>query len=365
MKIHAAVAPETGKPFQIEEVELEGPRSDEILVRIAGTGLCHTDLLFKNHMPIPMPAVYGHEGAGVVEKVGENISAVKPGDHVALSYNSCGKCNNCLNGMPFYCLNFTGLNYGGARGDGSMPLTKNEAPLYGSFFGQSSFASHSLVNERNTVKVPEDIPLEILGPLGCGFLTGAGTVINALKVKAGSSIAVFGTGAVGMSAVMAAKAAGCTTIVGVDIKQNRLELAQELGATHAINSAEANPVEKILAITGAGVNYSVETTAIPTVYRQALDGLDPTGECALLGAPPIGTEVSFDMHSLLTGKRTRGVIEGDSIPHIFIPEMIELFRQGLFPFDRLIKTYAMEDINQAVQDSENGETIKPVIRFGG
>ncbi|MCP4751208.1 MAG: NAD(P)-dependent alcohol dehydrogenase [Proteobacteria bacterium] len=365
MKIQAAVAPETGKPFQIQEVELEDPRSDEILVRIVGTGLCHTDLLFKDQMPIPLPAVYGHEGAGVVEKVGEKVSAVKPGDHVALSYNSCGKCNNCLKGMPFYCLNFMGLNYGGARGDGSMPLTKDGVPLYGCFFGQSSFATHSLVTERNAVKVPEDIPLEILGPLGCGFLTGAGTVINALKVRAGSSIAVYGTGAVGLSALMGAKAAGCTIIVGVDIVPSRLELAKELGATHTVNSAEDNPVEKIQAITGVGVNYTVETTAIPTVYRQALESLDPTGECVLLGAPPIGTEVTFDMQSLLTGKRTRGVIEGDSIPQQFIPEMIELYRQGLFPFEKLIKTYAMEDINQAVEDSEKGITIKPVILFGG
>ena len=364
MKIQAAVAPASGKPFQIEEIELEDPRSNEILVRIAGTGLCHTDLLFKDHMPIPMPAVYGHEGAGVVEKVGENISTVKAGDHVALSYNSCGKCNNCLNGMPFYCLDFVRLNYGGAQGDGRMPLTKDGAPLYGSFFGQSSFASHSLVNERNTVKVPEDIPLEILGPLGCGFLTGAGTVINALRVKTGSSIAIFGTGAVGMSAIMGAKVAGCTIIVGVDINQSRLELARELGATHTINSAEENPVGKIQAITGTGVNNSIETTAVPAVYRQALESLDPTGECVLLGAPPIGTEVTFDMQSFLTGRRTRGVIEGDSIPQKFIPEMIELYRQGSFPFDKLIKTYAMEDINQAVEDSVNGVTIKPVIRFG-
>lgn len=363
MKIQAAVAPETGKPFQIQEVELEDPRPDEILVKIVGTGLCHTDMLFKDHMPIPLPAVYGHEGAGVVEKAGDKVSALKPGDHVVLSYNSCGKCSTCLKGMPFYCENFIGLNYGGARGDGSMPITKDGVPLYGCFFGQSSFASHALANERNTVKVPADIPLELLGPLGCGFQTGAGTVINALKAKAGSSIAVYGTGAVGLSALMGAKAAGCTTIIGVDIKDNRLELAKELGATHTINSAEKDPVGQITAITGAGVNYSLETTAVPSVYRQALESLEPTGECVLLGAPPIGTEVTFDMQSFLTGKKTRGVIEGDSIPQTFIPEMIELYRQGLFPFDKLVKIYPLADINKAVEDSEKGATIKPVIRF--
>ena len=363
MKIQAAVAPATGQPFEIQEVELEEPRANEILVKIAGTGLCHTDLLFKDHLPIPLPAVYGHEGAGIVEKVGSAVTSVKPGDPVALSYNSCGACSNCSKGMPFYCLNFTPLNYGGARADGSMPLSKDGMPLYGCFFGQSSFASHSLVTERNVVKVPEDIPLELLGPLGCGVQTGAGTVINSLKAKPGSSIAVFGTGAVGLSAVMGAKAVGCTTIIGVDIKDERLAMAKELGATHTINSSGANPVEKIQGITGMGVNYSVETTALPAVYRQAFECLDLTGECVLLGAPPMGTEVTFDMQTILAGRKTKGVIEGDSIPQEFIPQMIELYRQGNFPFDKMIKTYPVEEINQAVKDSETGVTVKPVILF--
>ncbi len=365
MKIKAAVAPQTGKPFEIQEVELEGPRSNEVLVRIVGTGLCHTDLLFKDHMPIPLPAVYGHEGAGIVDQVGDAVTTVAPGDPVAISYNSCGKCNNCLCGMPFYCSNFIGLNYSGARADGTMPITKDGVPLFGMFFGQSSFAEFSLATERNIVKVPADVPVELLGPLGCGVQTGAGTVLNALKVGAGSSIAIFGTGAVGLSALMMAKVVGCTCIIGVDIKPERLEIAKEFGATHVINSAEKNPVEQIQAITGMGVDYTIETTAVPTVYRQALESLNLTGECVLLGAPPIGTEVTFDMQSFLTGKKTRGVIEGDSIPQIIVPQMIELYKQGKFPFDKMIKFYDAKDINQAVADSEKGVTIKPVIRFDG
>ena len=363
MKIQAAVAPATGQPFEIQEVELEEPRANEILVKVVGAGLCHTDLLFKDHMPIPLPAVYGHEGSGIVEKVGDTVTSLKPGDHVALSYNSCGACVNCLKGMSYYCLNFVPLNYSGARGDGTMPITKDGVPLFGCFFGQSSFGSYCLASERNAVKVPDDVPLELLGPLGCGFQTGAGTVINALKVKAGDSIAVFGTGAVGLSAVMGAKAAGCTTIIGVDINDERLEMAKELGATHTINSSAANPVEKIQAITGLGANYSIETSAIPAVYRQAVECLDLTGTSVLLGAPPIGTEVTFDMQMFLTGRTTKGVIEGESIPHEFIPQMIELYRQGNFPFDKLIKTYALDEINQAVADSAKGITIKPVIKF--
>jgi aryl-alcohol dehydrogenase len=363
MKIKAAVAPSMGKPFQMEEVDLEEPRSNEVLVKIVGTGLCHTDLLFKDHLPIPLPAVYGHEGAGIVEKVGDAVTTVKPGDPVAISYNSCGKCNNCLSGMPFYCLNFNALNYGGARADGTFPISKDGIPLYGSFFGQSSFADFSLTTERNVTKVPADVPLELLGPLGCGVQTGAGTVVNALKVKAGSSIAVFGTGAVGLSAVMMAKVVGCACIIGVDIKPGRLEFAKTLGATHVINSAEKDPVAEIQAITGTGADYSIETTAVPSVYRKAVEALNLTGRCALLGAPPMGTEVIFDMQMFLTGRGTIGVIEGEVVPQLFIPQMITLYKQGRFPFDKMIKFYDAKDINQAVADSEKGTTIKPVIRF--
>ncbi|MFO7964287.1 MAG: NAD(P)-dependent alcohol dehydrogenase [Desulfobacterales bacterium] len=363
MKIKAAVSPQTGKPFEIQEVDLEEPRPNEVLVRIVGTGLCHTDLLFKDHMPIPLPAVWGHEGAGIVEKTGEAVTSVKPGDPVAISYNSCGKCNNCMCGMPYYCLNFIGLNYSGARLDGTMPISKDGSPVFGMFFGQSSFAEFSLTTERNIVKAPPDVPVELLGPLGCGVQTGAGTVLNALRVQAGSSIAVFGTGAVGLSAVMMARAVGCTCIIGVDIKEERLKAAQELGATHVINPKEKNPVEQIQAITGMGVDYSIETTAVPSVYRQALESLNMTGECVLLGAPPLGTEVTFDMQSFLTGKKTRGVIEGDSIPQIIIPQLLDLYKQGKFPFDKMITYYDAKDINQAVEDSEKGVAIKPVIRF--
>ena len=277
MKIKAAVCPEMGKPFELQHVELDKPRSDEVLVRIIGTGLCHTDLLFKDHMGIPLPAVYGHEGAGIVEKVGSDVTTLEPGDHVAISYNSCGKCTNCLSGKPFYCLQFTETNYGGVRGDGSFPISMNGTPIFGCFFGQSSFAEFALATERNLVKVPTDIPIEILGPLGCGIQTGAGTVQNALKAERGSSIAVFGAGAVGLSAVMMAKVVGCEPIICIDIKAERLKFAKEVGATHVINAQESEVVEEILSISELGVDYSIEATAVPSVYRQAVDCLNATG----------------------------------------------------------------------------------------
>ncbi len=363
MKITAALVPAMGEPFEIEEIDLDDPRPDEIIVRMVGAGLCHTDLFFRDHIPIPMASVFGHEGAGIVEKVGENVVNIEPGDHVVLSYNSCGSCNQCLRGYPSYCQDWQKINLNGTRADGSYTLSKGGSPLYGAFFNQSSFANYALASQRNTVKVPKDIPLEMLGPLGCGVQTGAGAVLNALRAPAGSSIAIFGVGSVGLSAILAAVVAGCTTIVGIDIQQRRLELAQQFGATHVINATEEKPVEKIQFITGSGVNFSIDTTAVPSVYRQAIESLDQMGVCGLVGVPKPGTEVNLEMSNLLWGRSTRGIIEGDSIPQVFIPQLIELYKQGRFPFDKLIKYYPIENINQAVQDSIDGITVKPVLTF--
>lgn len=363
MKMKAVVSSESGKPFEIQEVELEEPRSTEILVRITATGVCHTDLFFKDSMPLPMPAIFGHEGAGIVEKVGNAVTTVAPGDSVVLSYNSCGVCRYCLSGMPYSCENSYMANYSGARMDGSMPASQNGTALFSSFFGQSSFAEYCLANEQNTVKVSTDVPLELLGPLGCGIMTGAGTIVNVLGAKPGEAIAVFGTGAVGISAIMMANTIGCHHIIGVDINPQRLELAKEFGATHVVNSGEQNPVEQIQALTGGGADYTIETTAIPAVYRQAFDSLHMVGQCILLGVSAIGAEVSLDMQQILLGRTTRGVVEGNSIPQLFVPQLIDLYKRGRFPFDKLIKVYEMADFNQAVEDSEKGVTIKPVVKF--
>jgi aryl-alcohol dehydrogenase len=364
VKIKAAVAREKSQPFTIEELELDTPRSDEVLVRIIATGLCHTDLSVRDqYFPLPLPAVLGHEGAGVVERVGDRVTKVKPGDRVVLSYLSCGNCVNCNSSAPAYCQQFLSYNLSGARLDSSPTLRKNGEVIHSNFFGQSSLATHAIAAERNIVKVSGDAPLEILGPLGCGIQTGAGAVLNTLHPKTGSSIAIFGTGSVGLSAIMAAVVVGCTAIIAVDINPARLKLAKELGATHTINPNETNPVEAIQEITGIGVNYSLETTGLPQVFRQAADSLALLGVCGLLGLAPLGTEVSFDMNNILFGRTIRGIIEGDSIPDLFIPKLIQLYLQGRFPFDRLISFYNLEQINQAAADSLQGTAIKPVLRM--
>lgn len=365
MRIRAAITPGKGQPFEVSDVALSSPRAGEVLVRIVACGMCHTDLVVRDqYYPVPLPAVLGHEGAGVVVAVGEGVVKVAPGDHVVLTYGACGRCHGCQEGQPGYCDDFFGSNLGCVRPDGSTTLERNGAAIHGNFFQQSSFATHALAREANVVKVDNDIPLEILGPLGCGIQTGAGAVMNSFQPRAGSSIAIFGAGSVGLAAVMAARVTGCTTIIAIDPKSNRRDMAIELGATHSVDPTTANPIEFICEATnGRGVNFSLETTALPSVFRQAVDSLALRGLCGLVGAPPLGTEVSLDMNSILFGRRVCGIIEGDSIPDIFIPRMIELYRQGRFPFDKLIEFYDLDEINSAAHDSEMGKAIKPVIRM--
>jgi aryl-alcohol dehydrogenase len=368
VNVTAAVVREQEQPFEVEEFELEEPRAGEVLVRVAATGMCHTDLIVRDQWyPVPLPVVLGHEGAGVVERVGESVTSLEPGDHVVLTFASCGWCANCLRGKPTYCLQFFGLNFGGARLDGSNALSKDGGEtIHDRFFGQSSFSTYAIATERNAIKVRDDVPLELLGPLGCGIQTGAGGVMNSLAPEAGASIAIFGAGAVGMSAVMAARIVGCATIVAIDVIPERLELALELGATHTINANESeNVVEEVQGITGGGADYAFDTSAIPGVLRQAVEALAPVGMCGLVGAAPLGTEVSLDMNDLLIpGKVVRGIVEGDSVPGVFIPRLVDLYAQGRFPFDRLVQYYSLDEINQAAEDAEKGATLKPVLRVG-
>ncbi len=365
MRITAAVARSPAAPFSLETLEIEEPRAGEILVRVVATGVCHTDMVMRDqHLPTPQPVVLGHEGAGVVERIGPGVTKVAPGDHVVMTFNSCGRCPSCADHAPTYCHEFFPRNFMGAREDGSSGLSRGDEIIHANIFGQSSFATYALCHERNAVKVDKAAPLELLGALGCGVMTGAGAVMNALKVPAGRSMAVFGAGAVGLSAVLAAKAIGAGPIIVVDINPERLALALELGADHALNGAEGGVVEKIQAITGTGAHYAIDTTANLTVMRQAVDCLGPRGVCGLVGASKMGDELALDAVSVMSGgKVVRGVVEGDADPDTFIPELIALHQAGRFPFDCLIRLYPLSKINQAVADGEAGRVIKPVVRM--
>lgn len=363
----AAVVRDKGGPFLIEEVRHTQMRADEVLVRIVAAGMCHTDMVARDQVfPVPHPIVLGHEGSGVVEAVGEAVRTVEPGDHVVLTFLNCDECRACHEGHPAYCENFNAHNFSGQRLDGSHALeTKDGQTLNDRFFGQSSFGEFAVANARNVVKVRQDAPLELLGPLGCGIQTGAGTVFNALKVTAGSSFAAWGGGAVGLSAVMAARAAGATTIVAIDIVPERLELALEIGATHVINSKTEDPVERIREITDGGVQFAMDSTGIAALVADMVRGLRPRGVAAIVGASAPGTTAAVDLVDLMQSCKTLvGVVEGDSVPNVLIPALVDLYMTGRFPFDRLVKFYDFDQINQAAEDSEKGVTLKPIMRLG-
>ncbi|MBZ0127720.1 MAG: NAD(P)-dependent alcohol dehydrogenase, partial [Rhodobacteraceae bacterium] len=330
MKIRAAIARDKGAALSLEEIEIEEPRSDEILVKVAATGVCHTDLVVRDGMlPTPMPVVLGHEGAGVVEKVGSAITKVKPGDHVVMTFASCGTCPSCQEHAVTYCHEFFPRNFFATRGDGSTALSNGDETIHSNFFGQSSFATYALCQEANVVKVPADVELELLGPLACGIQTGAGAVMNALRVAPAKSFAVFGTGSVGLSAVMAAKVVGATTIIAIDMNDERLAVARELGATHTINPGSANATEEIMKITGYGVNYALDTTGLPAVIRGAVESLAPMGTCGILGASGPDAEIVLnETHFMSAGRKLVGIVEGESNPDVFIPMLIDLYRKG-------------------------------------
>ncbi|MBD1549639.1 NAD(P)-dependent alcohol dehydrogenase [Roseibium aggregatum] len=365
MQIRAAIAREKGATLSLENIEIDEPRAGEILVKVAATGVCHTDLVVRDGMlPTPMPVVLGHEGAGVVEKVGGAVTKVKPGDHVVMTFDSCGACPSCREHAITYCHEFFPRNFFATRADGTTALKKNGEVIHSNFFGQSSFATYALCGEANVVKVPDDVELALLGPLACGVQTGAGAVMNALKVSPGKSFAVFGTGSVGLSALMAAKVVGATTIVAVDMNDERLNNARELGATHTINPGKANASEEIMKITGYGVNFALDTTGLPGVIRSAVESLAPMGACGILGASGPEAEIVLnETHFMSAGRKLIGIVEGESNPDVFIPMLIELYRKGDFPFDRLVTFYDFENINDAIRDSEAGRAIKPIVRM--
>jgi aryl-alcohol dehydrogenase len=362
----AAVVEKPGAPFLVQDVTLDEPRPGEVLVRMVAAGLCHTDLgVQAGGIPFPLPGVLGHEGAGVVAAVGPGVTKVKAGDKVLLSFTSCGACAACRGGHPAYCDMWVVRNLiAGARDDGTATVFRDGSAIGGRFFGQSSFALHTIADERSVVKVDDDAPLDVLAPLGCGVQTGFGTVWNILSPAPASTLAVFGAGAVGLAAVLAAALLPLEAVIAIDIVPSRLAIASELGATHTINAQSQDAAAVIAEITGGrGVDHSIDTTAVPAVVRTAVDALAIRGTCAIIGAPPQGTEVAFEVQGLLPGKRVTGVTLGDAEPETLIPQLVALHRGGRLPLEKLITYYRFSEIDAAAHDMHQGVSIKPVIRF--
>jgi aryl-alcohol dehydrogenase len=362
MRTTVAIVNEQGGDFTFEEVDLEGPRADEVLVRIVATGICHTDITIKGFLPPEMfPNVFGHEGAGVVEEVGADVTGIEVGDHVVLSFRSCRSCANCANSLFGYCESTLVINYMGMRLDGSTTYSRDGAPVFGSFLGQSSLSQHAIAYADNCVVVDKSLDLTKIAPYGCGFQTGAGTVMNVLEPGHDHSLVVYGVGAVGLAALAAARHRGVGTLVAVDPLDSRREAAARYGAVGVDPNGDDVPVvDRVREITGGGASYAIDTTAIPTVVKQAQQSLAVRGTLVLLG---LGAEEypidAIDM--LQNGKVVKGSIEGDSDPQQMIPQLLAMNAAGEFDVDHLITTYPFTEINGAVADVLAGKVVKPVL----
>jgi aryl-alcohol dehydrogenase len=366
--VTAAVSRPGKENFCIEALTVEDPLPDEVLVQFTAVGLCHTDLeVAAGNLPTPLPVVAGHEGAGVVQAAGSAVTGFRPGDRVLASFSFCGTCRNCLRGLPAYCPQHFPLNFGAQRADGSVGLRDAAGqPVRDHFFGQSSFASMSLCRPSSLIHVAETpLPDHVLAPLGCGIITGAGAVWNSLRVTPGSTVAIFGAGAVGLSAVMAAVVAGAARIIVSDPLSSRLDLAARLGATDLLDPKATSPVMAIRELAGGtGADFSVESTGIPHVMAEAVASLAPAGSAAILGVAPPGADLGINAFALLEGRTVTGSIVGHQAPAVLVPRVLELHRRGRFPLELLVRGYSLSEINTAVEDVRTGASVKAVLTHG-
>jgi aryl-alcohol dehydrogenase len=367
LKCLAAVVASRGAALTIEQFDLDEPAPSEIAVRIAATGICRTDLHIRDGgYPVPdFPVIPGHEGAGVVTAVGSAVADVRVGDRVLMTYPFCGECPNCLRGSLAYCEQGFALAFGGVRLDGSSGWRRGDdgTRVNGHVFQQSSFASHTLAAASSAVILDRELPLELAPAFGCGVSTGAGAALNVMELRPGSRLAILGTGTVGLAALIMARHLGVKQIIAVDANPGRLEMAAELGATHTVDASDREARDAIQRLTGDGADYIFDTTGHPDVVASALDSLAMTGTVVMAGSAPAGTRTSLNMSALLNGRTVRGTIQGDSEARTLVPRLIELYRQGCFPVDRLVSGYRFGDIQRAIADMESGQVIKPILRM--
>lgn len=362
--------------FELCDIEIEEPQPNEVLVQIVACGLCHTDLLVKgNALPGRYPSTIGHEGAGIVKKIGSKVQRVQDGDSVILSFASCQHCGPCSVAKPAACPEWVNMNFLRKRNPDvdsrpayrlSANVEEGEKEVYGAFFGQSSMARMSLVSESSCVKVSKDLDLKLYAPLGCGMQTGSGAIFNTLKPTADSTLAVFGCGAVGMAAILAAKFLGVQTIIAIDLVQSRLDLATELGASHTVVGSDKDVVDQIRSHTkwNLGVTHAVEATGVLPVLKTAFESLASFGHLASIGNPGVGINPPFAINDMVNGGKTwSGILMGGGDPQTALPFLVDLHQQGRFPIEKMSKYYPFEDFSQAVHDMHDGTTIKPIIVF--
>jgi aryl-alcohol dehydrogenase len=363
-QIRAWVADSPDSGLALEALDLDEIRAGEVLVKVAAVGVCHSDIVYTDgsRPAAPFPLVAGHEGAGVIAAVGPGTEGFAVGDRVIMSFSSCGKCRGCLTGRPARCASFRALNSGfGGPGSGGRLTRRNGEKVSAGFFGQSSFAEHALTGVRNLVQVPEDVPLPLAAPFGCGIQTGAGAVLNALHLQPGDTLLVTGTGAVGMSAVMAARAAGAAAIVAVDPVPSRRALALTLGATHALTPADvaAGELDRV----GPPLDFAIDTSGRPEMIRAAVAALHSEGVLVLIAAGQTGALADIPLRDLIVGRQVRGAVEGDAVPQVLIPRLLDLWRAGQFPVEALVSMFAANELNEAMRAMKLGHVVKPVVVF--
>ncbi|KWU44405.1 aryl-alcohol dehydrogenase [Rhodotorula sp. JG-1b] len=371
LQTQALVLQELDAPFKLCDVELQDPQPNEVLVKVTACGLCHTDLIIQAGVfPSPFPCSVGHEGSGTVLSVGSAVTRVQPGDEVLLSYANCAECGYCKMGRPAGCVGFMDRNFGRVRNPsvGAAPvgtLAGTDIPVHGTFFGQSALARHCLAVETSVVKVPKGLDLALFAPLGCGLQSGAGAVLNMLKPAESSSVVVFGLGAVGFGAVWAALYLKVKTVIVVDLVPSRRDLALSHGATHAFDGRSPTLLHDIQHATeGLGAEYAVEATGVERVLRTAWESIRNLGRVVSVGNPGPGSRTPFDITDQVNSSKTwSGLVEGDSNPPVFIPQLMRMHAEGHFPIESIVRNFPAEQFDQALAAMKSGEVIKPVILF--
>ncbi|KAK3306174.1 chaperonin 10-like protein [Chaetomium strumarium] len=377
LKTEALVVNKPGGEFEMTPIVIQDLRPDELLVEMRYSGVCHTDFYLQEGSLgalLEFPAIAGHEGAGIIRAIGSQVTdkSLQVGDPVLLSFTACGECGHCVKDRNFSrCSAFPALNLTATpRPDRSSPakLLLDGQPVRSQFFGQSSFSRFSAVRENCVVKCPYPDDMALYAPMGCGYQTGAGTILNVLKPKPDQTVAVFGAGSVGFAAIMAAASIPVKQIIAIDIVEQKLALAKELGATQTINSSKlqgGGVVAAIKSVTGGqGVDFAVDTTGVAAVIEKMLMCLSFGGTAASVGAPPREANINVNPGAFFAGmNKWVTVSEGDSHPPEFIPQLIDLHRQGKFPVDRISKVYPVAGLKKAVSDMHAGTVIKPIIEF--
>jgi S-(hydroxymethyl)glutathione dehydrogenase / alcohol dehydrogenase len=362
--MRAAVLHEVGHPLDIEEVAIDRPGPQEVLIRTAATGVCHSDLHFVDGLwPCPLPVVLGHESAGVVEAVGSLVRYVKPGDHVITCLSVfCGHCEHCLSGHPARC--------GGRETDRAPKETPRLARAGGQAIHQfahlSGFAEQMLVHEHAVVKIRDDMPLDRAALIGCAVMTGVGAVFRTARVEPGETVAVIGCGGVGLSAINGADLAGASRVFAVDVVPAKLELARRFGATDTVDARAGDPVEQIKEATGGGVHHALEAIGLKKTAEQAWAMLRPGGTATIIGMVPFGMTIEIPAHQLLAERKLQGCSMGSNRFRIDMPRFVDFYLAGKLRLDDLLeRRVALADVNAALQKLKTGEVARQVIGFDG